>query len=89
MRGPKASVKVPMEMRAKMAPHTLATLAPLTPLRVRLRSCRMTAQCNKDQRCQLGGMLSDRASGPDLPICDIMFGPPHATICRCSSPQCI
>lgn len=40
MRGPKASVKEPMAMRAKMAPHTEATLPPLTPDLVMFRSCR-------------------------------------------------
>ena len=68
MRGPKASVKVPMEMRAKMAPHTLATLAPLTPLRVRFRSCRMTARVKTLSVTSFAkDGLSDRASRDPLP----------------------
>lgn len=39
-----------IEIRAKMAPQTLATLAPLTALRVMLRSWRMTATRNKGLR---------------------------------------
>ena len=90
MRGPKAAVKVPMEMRAKIAPHTEATFAPETPLRVRSRSWRMTAHgCE----FQLSDSVSQRCLIANLPTVrwrpKACLGPFMHIMGRCSWHVCL